>query len=131
MDKLLKEQWTRHNMQITATQKFIRMSPRKLRLVVGMIKGLSPERAVEVLPYVNKRAADPLQKVIKTALANARQQGVKTEAKLAFESIQIGQGPRMKRWRPGSRGRIKPYTRDLSHIRVVLTEAKKNEKQNL
>jgi len=107
------------------------MSPRKLRLVVGMIKGLSPERAVEVLPYVNKRAADPLQKVIKTALANARQQGVKTEAKLAFESIQIGQGPRMKRWRPGSRGRIKPYTRDLSHIRVVLTEAKKNEKQNL
>lgn len=87
-----------------------------------MIKGLTPERAVEILPYVNKRAALPLQKVIKTAMANAKQQGVNADSKLVFESIQIGQGPRMKRWRPGSRGRIKPYTRDLSHIRVVLKE---------
>lgn len=86
-----------------------------------MVKKLTPVKAVEVLPYVDKRAALPLQKVIKTALANARQQGV-NESDLQFAAIEIGQGPRLKRWRAGSRGRIKPYTRDMSHIRVVLKQ---------
>jgi large subunit ribosomal protein L22 len=116
-------------MEIVATQKFLRMSPRKLRVVAGMVREMTPMRAIEVLPYTGRRAALPLQKVIKTAIANARVKGV-TEDQLVFASIQINQGPQMKRFRAGSRGRAKPYTRDMSHIRVVLTEMKA-DKQNV
>lgn len=111
-------------MQYISTQKYLRMSPRKLRLVVGMVKHLSPARAVEVLPYMQKRAADPLQKVIKSAIANAQQKGVANIDNLQFSEIQVNEGPRLKRYRAGARGRYKPYTRDMSHIRIVLTDDK-------
>jgi len=106
-------------MEIKATQKFFRMSPRKLRLIVPLIKKMSPAEAFEKLPYVNKRAAGSLRKVIGTAIANAKQEGI-TEDKLTFKEIQIGEGPRLKRWRAGARGRAKPYQKLMSHIRVVL-----------
>ncbi len=106
-------------MEIKATQKFVRMSPRKLRLVAPLVKNLSPREAIELLPFSRKRAAEPLAKVIKTALANAKQKGI-SEADLIFKEIQINEGPRLKRWRPGARGRVKPYQRKMSHIRVVL-----------
>lgn len=114
-------------MQAISTQKFLKMSPRKLRLVAEMIRGMKPQDAVAKMSYTGKRAAEPLAKVIKSAIANARVLGM-DETKLIFSEIQIGQGPRLKRWRAGSRGRAKPYTRDLSHIRVVLIEDKKEVK---
>jgi large subunit ribosomal protein L22 len=107
-------------MEIKATQKFFRMSPRKLRLIVPLIKKMSPVEAFEKLPYVNKRAAGPLRKVIGTAIANAKQEGI-TVDRLIFKEIQIGEGPRLKRWRAGAKGRAKPYKKLMSHIRVVLT----------
>ncbi len=106
-------------MEIRATQKFVRMSPRKLRLVVPLVKNLPPTRAVEVLPHVGKRAAGPLGKVIKTAIANAKIKKI-SDSDLVFKEIQINEGPRLKRWKPGARGRTKPYQRKMSHIRVVL-----------
>lgn len=106
-------------MEIKAVQKFIRMSPRKLRLVVPLTKGLSPREAVDRLPLSGKRAAGPLTKVIKTAIANAKQKGL-GERDLTFKEIQINEGPRLKRWRAGARGRVKPYRRKMSHIRVIL-----------
>lgn len=115
-------------MEVVATQKFLRMSPRKLRPIAAMIKDLSPSQAIEVLPHVGKRAALPLAKVIKTAIANAKEKGV-SEADLVFKEIQINDGPRLKRWRAGARGRVKPYQRKMSHIRVVLrAKAKKVKK---
>jgi len=106
-------------MEYISTQKFIVTSPRKLREVVAMIKKLKPMDAVERLPFTNKRAADPLLKVVKSAIANAKQKNVNPED-LVFSEIQIGEGPRLKRYRAGSRGRAKPYKRRMSHIRVVL-----------
>lgn len=106
-------------MEFIAVQKFIRTSPRKLRVVVGMVKSLPPARVLEELPFSGKKSAEPLLKVIATALANAKQQGVDGST-LEIKEIQIGEGPRMKRWRPGARGRAKPYKRPMSHIRVVL-----------
>lgn len=106
-------------MEIRATQKFVKMSPRKLRLVVPLVKKLSPRKAIEVLPFTRKRAAEPLVKVIKTALANAKQKGA-SESDLFFKEIQIGKGPKLKRWRSGAKGRVKPYERRMSHIRIIL-----------
>jgi large subunit ribosomal protein L22 len=106
-------------MEIKTVQRFIRTSPYKLRLVVNLIKGLSPRESLEALPFTGKRAAEPLSKAIKVALANAKDQGI-SESDLVFKEIQINEGPRLKRGRPVSRGRWHPYKRRMSHIRIVL-----------
>jgi large subunit ribosomal protein L22 len=111
-------------MEIKATQKFLLMSPNKIRRVVPMIKEMSPIEALEVLPFIGKRAAEPLAKVIGTAIANAKDLGA-DEASLSFKEIQVNQGPGLKRWRAGARGRVKPYKRRMSHIRVVLQSKEK------
>lgn len=114
-------------MEIKATQKFVITSPRKLREVAALVRGLSPKDAVERLPYVQKRAAEPLRKVIRTAIANAKQANVDVED-LSLKEIQINDGPKLKRWRAGARGRAKPYAKRMSHIRVIL-EAKEVKKR--
>lgn len=117
-------------MEFISTQKFLRISPKKARVVVFAIKKLTPAQALSVLPFVGKKAAEPLAKVIKTAIANAKQKEVSPET-LVFKEIQIGEATRLKRGRAGGRGRWKPYKRRMSHIRVVLeTKAKKEEKSN-
>lgn len=106
-------------MEVRAIQKFVRMSPRKLRLVTHLVKKMSPSRALEVLPHLGKRAADPLRKVINTAIANAKEKKI-NESDLVFKEIQINEGPRLKRGHAGARGIYKPYQRKISHIRVIL-----------
>jgi large subunit ribosomal protein L22 len=103
-----------------AEQKYLLASPRKVRIVVTAIKKLSPKLAVESLALVGKRQALPLMKVIKQALANAREKGV-SEDNLVFQEIQIGEGPRLKRGRPVSRGQWHPIKKRMCHIRVILT----------
>ena len=115
-------------MEITSTQKFIRLSPRKVRPVVALIKKMTPSKAVEILPFVGKRSAMPLAKVIKTAIANAAQRGIGSED-LVFKEIQIGEGPRLKRGQPVSRGRFHPIKKRMSHIRVTLMTIKEVTKK--
>lgn len=118
------------NMQIKSIEKFILTSPKKLREVSFLIKKFSALNAIERLPFIKKDAALVLQKALKTAVANARQAGL-NDKELVIKEIQINEGPRMKRFRAGSRGRAKPYKRRMSHIRVVLegTEVKAPEKK--
>ncbi len=110
-----------------AEQKFLLMSPRKIRLVVELIKKMKPAEAVTKLPFVQKRAALEIQKVIKSAVANAKNQGA-SDIDLIFKEIQVGEGPRLKRGKAASRGRWHPRKRRMSHIRVVLVA---QGKQNL
>lgn len=84
-----------------------------------MVKDLKPAEAVETLPHSGKRAAGPLVKTIKSAIANAKQKGI-NDQDLEFKEIQIGEGPTLKRGRPVARGRWHPYVRRMSHIRIVL-----------
>src|SRR5258708_16819827 len=111
-----------------STQKFIRMSPKKIRVVGEGISKMSPEKAGEVLPYIGKRAAEPLQKTIKSAIANAMMQGVKRED-LIFKDIQIGEGPRLKRGMAASKGRYHPIKKRMAHIRVELIVKTKVEEK--
>src|SRR3990167_5719105 len=110
-----------------STQKYLITSPRKLRLVAEMVKKLKPVLAIEQMPFIAKRASEPLMKVIKTAVANARNQGA-SDTDLIFKEIQIGEGPRLKRGRAASRGRWHPFKKRMSHIRVVLTTKNQNSK---
>lgn len=113
-------------MDIIATQKFLLMSPKKIRPVADIVKKLSPTKAIEVLPFIGRKAALPLAKVIKTAIGNAVQKGYSADD-LRFKEIQIGEGPRLKRGRPVSRGRWHPFKRRMSHIRVVLETTNKQQ----
>lgn len=106
-------------MEIVTTQKYIRMSPKKMRPVAELIKKMPPYKAVETLPFIGKDAAPILAKVLKTALAIAGERGISKET-LFIKEIQIGEGPRLKRGTPISRGRWHPILKRMSHIRVVL-----------
>jgi len=106
-------------MKYSATQKFLLMSPQKVREVAGLVRGLSPSQALEALPFVSRAASGPLEKVLKTAVANARQAGA-DPAGMRIKELQVGEGPRLKRYRFASRGRVHGYRRRMSHIRIVL-----------
>jgi len=110
-------------MEIVATQKYLLNSPKKVRVLVNMIRKLKPGDAVGKLQFVRKRSALIVRKVILTAIANAKQRNINSED-LIFKEILVNEGPRLKRWRAGARGRAKPYKRRMSHIRVVLTTPK-------
>lgn len=104
-------------MQYTNTQKNVTNTPRKLRLVADMVRRMMPEQAMETLQFTNKSAARPLYKAIKTAVANA---GAKEG--LRFAKIEINDGPKLRRFRAGSRGRANPLIRRSSQIKIVLTD---------
>lgn len=106
-------------MQAISTQKFVKVSPRKLRLVADMVRGKSVNEVLEFLPFVNKTAALPVQKVVKTAASNAVVKGADIKD-LKVASIEIGEGPRLKRFRPVSRGQAHGFVRQMSHIKVVV-----------
>lgn len=117
-------------MDIKAEQKYLLISPKKVRVVANMIKRLSPSLAVESLSLVGKAASEPLRKVILSAIANARVKGI-SEDTLSFKEIQIGEGPRLKRGQPVSRGQWHPIKKRMSHIKIILmtNEVKKEEKK--
>jgi large subunit ribosomal protein L22 len=115
-------------MDFKSVQKYAIKSPRKLREVTPLIKNLSPVDAVDRLPFIKNTGSEIIRKVIMAAIAQARQKGV-GDKDLKFKELQINEGPRLKRFHAGSRGRAKPYVKRMSHIRVVLTT--KPEAKNL
>ena len=112
-------------MDFISTQKYLIESPRKIREVVALAKKLSPGQAIVKLEFIEKRAAEPIIKVIKTAIGQAKVAGIGLDS-LKFREIQVGEGPRLKRGRAASRGRWHPYKRRMAHIRVVLTNVAKS-----
>ena len=111
-------------MLFLAEQKFLLISPKKVRPVANMAKKLSPAKALESLPFVGSKAAVVLKKVIASAVANAKAKGA-SEADLFFKEIQIGEGPRLKRGMAGAHGRWKPLKKRMSHIKVILQTVEK------
>lgn len=110
--------------QFISTQKYLIIGPRKVREIASLVKKLRPVDAIVKLGFIRKRGSDLLAKVIKTAVSQAKSQGI-GDTDLIFKEIQVGEGPRLKRGRAVSRGRWHPYRKRMSHIRVVLTEVEK------
>ena len=107
-------------MLVKAESKFIRTSPRKIRLVAGLIRDLAPEEAVTTLSHLRQRAATPLLKTLKQAMANALNNHNLAKDSLLIQSIEVNEGPTYKRWRPVSRGRAHSIFKRTSHIKLVL-----------
>ena len=114
-------------MQVKATAKYIKISPEKISLIVDQIKKYPPKDALSVLGFVNKSSSPALQKIIKSAIANAKNNFGLTEESLKFKEIFVGKGPMSKRYRPVSRGRAHPILKRTSHITVILEGEQKVE----
>ena len=102
-----------------ATLSNYRQSPRKVRLLVDLVRGKSVESALVELTHANKRAALPLKKLIESALSNALLSGAKRE-ELFIERITVDKGVVLKRYRPGARGKSYPIHKHTSQVHVSL-----------
>ncbi|HKZ35866.1 MAG TPA: 50S ribosomal protein L22 [Patescibacteria group bacterium] len=107
-------------MLITASSKFIRTSPRKLRLVADAVRHLSPDEALIQLKNLNKRGAVPIAKTLKQAVANAVNNFNLPKDELKLKSLIVDEGPTYKRFQPVSRGRAHSIYKRTSHVKVVL-----------
>ena len=113
-------------MEARATAKFIRMSPQKARLVVDLIRGKNAGEAINILRFTKKRASHEIAKVLRSAISNAEQKSENVDVdRLVVSKAFVGDGPRMKRIRPAPQGRAFRYQRRMSHITLVVEEAKK------
>lgn len=108
-------------METTGIQKYIHTPPRKLRLVADMVRNLAPAKALNILQVTPKAAAGDLAKAVETVLANARQKGMDA-GKAFFKKIEINESSKMRRFRAGTRGRVKPYKKRMSHIKIVISD---------
>lgn len=107
-------------MEVEATQKFVHMSPRKVRLVANAIRGKSITQALLALDFMAKRAALPVSKALKSAQANAINNAKLNADTLKVKRLEVQDAPRLKRFRAASRGMAHPYKKRMSHIKIVL-----------
>jgi len=115
-------------MEVSAKTTFVRMSPRKIRLVAKMIKNLPPLVALERLRFVEKRARGPLINVLRQTIGNAKNNFNLDINNLIIKEIQVLEGPRLKRVDKSHGARFDRGIRQkrMSHIKIVLEERKKN-----
>lgn len=107
--------------QVQAIAKGVRMSPRKVGIVAGLVRGRSVADALVILEHTPRRAAKPVAKAIASAKANAVNNHGLKEDTLKVEVLDVTSGPTMKRFRPVARGSAHRIMKRSSHIRVILT----------
>lgn len=116
-------------MEIRAKVKYIKNSPRKVRLVASLIRGLEVEKAENQLKFMNKKAARPTSKLLASAVANAENNFELKKDNLFISEIKVNEGPTMKRWMPRARGRATTIRKRTSHIELTLAEIKDSGKK--
>jgi large subunit ribosomal protein L22 len=110
-------------MEARATAKYVRGSAQKIRLVVDLIRGKNVSDALTILRFTKKRASKDVEKVLKSAIANAEQRAEAVDVDSLYVSqAYVNEGPRMKRIRPAPMGRAYRYQRRLSHISIQVSE---------
>ena len=109
-------------MATSATLKFTRSAPQKLRLMADQIRGLPVERAINLLTFSNKKGAGVVKKVLDSAIANAEENDGADIDELRVSAVEINQGPVMKRLRPRARGRADRILKRTSHVTVTVSE---------
>ena len=112
-------------MQTIARSTSVRVSPRKIRLVADSIREMSVEDALKALTIINKRGGYVLGKTLKSAIANALNNEKAKKENLFIKSIDVNEGISFKRFHPSTRGRVHPYKKRGSNIRIILEERNK------
>lgn len=104
-----------------ASCKFTRLSPRKARLVIDLIRGRRCSEAMTILRFNHKRPAVEIAKTLKSAMANADEREADM-GRLFIVEARVDAGPTFMRWRPKDRGRAHPILKRTSHIHIVVAE---------
>jgi len=115
-------------MPITVKLNYLRISPRKVRLIADLIRKKTVQEAERILEFTVKKSATPLQKLLKSATATAENDFKLNKLNLYVSKILVNEGPTLKRWRPRARGRIHPIKKRTSHITLVLDEIESGKK---
>lgn len=110
-------------MEARAIAKYIRMSPIKVGVVLDLIRGKSVNEAFAILQYTPREAAVVINKVLKSAVANAENNFALDTDKLIVSEAYCGQGPTLKRFRPMDHGKAFKILKKTSHITIVVKEA--------
>ncbi|MGD9604172.1 MAG: 50S ribosomal protein L22 [Gammaproteobacteria bacterium] len=100
------------------------ITPQKARLVADQVRGLSVDRALNILAFSNKKAARMIKKVLESAIANAEHNDGADVDELRVKTIMVDEGPIMKRWMPRARGRANQIFKRTSHVTVEVEEGK-------
>ena len=109
-------------MEITARAKYLRISPRKLRLVAQLLPGKKVGEALSLLQFMPQRGAGLVRKVMVAAVANAEQRSQVDVDTLVVKGVQVDGGPSLKRFQARAMGRVNRILKRSSHITVVLKE---------
>jgi large subunit ribosomal protein L22 len=109
-------------LEVRAEAKWVRISPRKARLVAEHIRGRSVPEARSVLAFTPREAARELEKVLRSAVANAESQHQLADENLYVSAAYVNEGPMMKRWRARARGRVGRIHKRTCHITVKVAE---------
>jgi len=110
-------------MEARATVKYLRVSPQKARLVIDLIRGKKAEEAISILRFTKKGITHEVEKVLRSAIANAEQKSEHIDVdRLVVSQAYVGDGPRLKRIRPAPMGRAYRYQRRTSRITVVVSD---------
>jgi large subunit ribosomal protein L22 len=104
-----------------ATHRYARISPRKAKLVVDLIRGRDCNSALEILQFTSKRASVLLDRVVRSAMANANEREADM-TRLYVKEARVDGGPYFRRWRPKDRGRAHPLAKRTSHLIVTVAE---------
>ena len=110
-----------------ATQRTARQSPYKMRLVIDQIRGKSVNEALALLAFSKKHAAHQIEKVVRSAVANAEQAARQAGTSLDVDTLMItravvNEGPKLKRFTPAAMGRATPIQKRTSHVEIVVGE---------
>ena len=109
-------------MKIRAEAKYIRQAPNKVRIVLEHVRGLPAIEAQQMLAFTDRRASEPISKVLNSAIANAENNfGFDADELVVFEAF-ADEGPTLKRFRPRARGRATPIHKRTSHITIILSD---------
>ena len=108
--------------EVKATAKYIRIAPRKVRIVMNLVRGKSVADALAILKFTPKVGADAVEKVLRSAVANAEDNFDMDVDRLFISSAFVDQGPTLKRIHPRSRGQAFKILKHTSHITVAVNE---------
>lgn len=109
-------------MQATAKVTYVRIAPRKVQIVLDLIRNQPADKAMAILKHTPKSACEPLIKLLKSAKANAETNNNMDVSRLYISECSVSQGPTLKRMRPRAQGRSFRINKKTSHITLVLKE---------
>ena len=109
-------------MDVKAVAKYVRISPQKVRKIVGAIKGKPVENSINSLKFMPQKAAGIVEKVLRSAVANADNNNDLDIDKLIVKNVIVDEGPTMKRFRARARGRGSRILKRSSHVTVIVAD---------